>query len=694
MMVPMRISLFESLEPRTLLAGVHVITHGYQSSNNAPAWLSTMKDAIVARTGADTAVYNLRIVLSGGNPVVQSFTLASGISPFSTSSNNAEAVVVVDWAAASGVIFSGTNTDNVAQVISTQLLGTFPSIGLTQPLAQLPIYLGGHSRGSSVMSELARFLAEKGVWVDQLNTWDPHPVQQSFPITLNDPNVTVRDNVVFADNYYETSDIVAGVSVPGAYNVNLTGQPGMNHSATHTYYHGTIDRDATTDGDGGTVNNTWYGGNRASTAYDWSRQGQGTRPAAGLSSLGGGSATRVHVNLVGSSNWSNVGSVGATDGNDNVFQFGEPVTLSTRFQDVDGGATVSVWLDIDRTPFNSNATQLGASVVVSSTGATPGSAVQQFMTNWPALTDGVYRVFARIVNTDGFTRYAYSNNPIVAASAGALTVNKTWTGDIAGDSNWTTAGNWTPGGAPGVTDRAMVGGATVNVSSSLTLFSLGVLAGATVGVGPHGSRVLRLTGSFAALGNGRVDLADNAMIVDDAQSLNLPAVQSALVAGYASGSWNGPGITSSAAAGASGGSTRTAIGLALASDLFSTFPATFAGQSVDSTSVLMRYTLAGDANLDRTVNGADFNILAGSFGSAGQRWSGADFTFDSLTNGSDFNVLAANFGKSLPGDATGSRSSSHGTGTLMGGSNSAPASLFASRKIDDEQGSSVDWAAS
>ena len=78
------------------------------------------------------------------------------------------------------------------------------------------------------------------------------------------------------------------------------------------------------------------------------------------------------------------------------------------------------------------------------------------------------------------------------------------------------------------------------------------------------------------------------------------------------------------------------------------FPATFAGQSIDNTSVLVRYTAYGDANLDGVVDTTDFNILASNFSGSGKRWSQADFNYDGATDTVDFNLLASNFSAVVP----------------------------------------------
>src|SRR4051812_45700966 len=98
---------FHQLESRTLLNGLTIITHGYQAfSSSAPAWVSTMKDAVVARLGADTTVYKMKLDYNSGGPYVSSFTRIAGPAQNSAASSKAESVLLLDWAADSGVIFT------------------------------------------------------------------------------------------------------------------------------------------------------------------------------------------------------------------------------------------------------------------------------------------------------------------------------------------------------------------------------------------------------------------------------------------------------------------------------------------------------------------------------------------------------------------------------------------------------------
>jgi hypothetical protein len=152
---------------------------------------------------------------------------------------------------------------------------------------------------------------------------------------------------------------------------------------------------------------------------------------------------------------------------------------------------------------------------------------------------------------------------------------------------------------------------------------------------------------------GVLDLTDNALVVDYTGGSPLNAVRSLLTSGYAAGAWNGAGIRSSTAA----GGTTHALGYAEATDLYTVFPATFAGLSVDNTSVLVRYVRYGDANLGGNVDLADFNKLASNFGASPRSWSQGNFDYDNDVDLSDFNKMASNFGLATAPTAAAGRGS-------------------------------------
>lgn len=184
------------------------------------------------------------------------------------------------------------------------------------------------------------------------------------------------------------------------------------------------------------------------------------------------------------------------------------------------------------------------------------------------------------------------------------------------------------------------GAAHVIFDEAITLGGLRFGNGGTAEVVAGGANVLRSFGLTIAAGS-KLDLNDNPMIIDYSVGSPLTTVRNRLTSGYNGGTWTGNGIMSSTAAATPG----YALGYAEASALFSAFPATFSGQSVDNTTVLIDYTRYGDANLDRQVNLADFNRMASNFGTNGG-WSEGNFNYDSAINLADFNLLASNFGQS------------------------------------------------
>jgi T5SS/PEP-CTERM-associated repeat protein len=143
---------------------------------------------------------------------------------------------------------------------------------------------------------------------------------------------------------------------------------------------------------------------------------------------------------------------------------------------------------------------------------------------------------------------------------------------------------------------------------------------------------------------GTLDLTDNDLIIDYDLTTPLLAVADQIRTAYNGGAWNGNGITSTSA-----NANNVALGYAESSSIFATFPATFSGQQVDDTAVLVKFTRYGDANLDGTVNLADFNALAANFGQSNRFWRQGDFNYDGTINLQDFNKLAANFGLGAAG---------------------------------------------
>jgi hypothetical protein len=191
-----------------------------------------------------------------------------------------------------------------------------------------------------------------------------------------------------------------------------------------------------------------------------------------------------------------------------------------------------------------------------------------------------------------------------------------------------------------------VGTAQAIFNSSIDLNSLTVGPGGTVSLLAGGNKLL-YTHTLAVTGNGTVDLADNAAIVDYTGASPIASIKTLLTNGYNGANWNGVGVNSSVAAANVG--HHTALGYAEAADIGS--PATFRGHAVDNTSVLISYAYYGDANLDKTVGLTDFTFLAANFNGVGKGWSRGNFNYDAAgtVDLTDFTLLAANFNSTLPG---------------------------------------------
>jgi autotransporter-associated beta strand protein len=208
----------------------------------------------------------------------------------------------------------------------------------------------------------------------------------------------------------------------------------------------------------------------------------------------------------------------------------------------------------------------------------------------------------------------------------------------------------TNGGAISATSIAMSGSARVAVSS----FANGSPALTRQGHVSAASQAIATT-SLSLASGAQLDLRNNSLIVNYPGPTPFATFRAAIVTAYsptATGHWTGPGITSSNAASDSG----AAVGYAEASDVLSALlasagtNATFLGQKVDDTSIVVRYTLAGDATLDGVVNFDDLVRLAQNYNIAGGRiWSGGDFTYDGNVNFADLVLLAQNYNVGLPG---------------------------------------------
>jgi hypothetical protein len=176
-------------------------------------------------------------------------------------------------------------------------------------------------------------------------------------------------------------------------------------------------------------------------------------------------------------------------------------------------------------------------------------------------------------------------------------------------------------------------------ANSLTV-SAGSMKFNTDGTNAGVSRVTVLNVTSGAT----LDLANNSVVVDYAGTSPVNSIRSALLsgrgaAGVGNATWRGTGITSSTAAGDPQG---LAIGYAENSALPMGAFSTFGGQSVDSSSVLVKYTRAADADLDGVVNDNDVTIVGAFYlqPNTGE-WYFGDFDYSGRVDDGDVTLLGA-----------------------------------------------------
>ena len=259
----------------------------------------------------------------------------------------------------------------------------------------------------------------------------------------------------------------------------------------------------------------------------------------------------------------------------------------------------------------------------------------------------------------------FNNSGMVNVQTGTLALNGggNQTGSFSVGSGATLGfgggGNFQSGsGVTGAGILAVTGGTlamnTVNAYTGGTTVNGGALIEGVAGALPSGK--VTITGgklildagtgisqitSLAMSGTGVFDISNNEIIINYGSGPDpISSVAALIASGYARGAWNGPGIISSTAANTPG----YGVGYADSAD---------PGNPADlpSGTIEVKYTLLGDADLNGTVNGIDFGILAANFNKGITGWDEGDFDYNNIVNGIDFGDLAANYNKGVAGAA-------------------------------------------
>lgn len=255
-----------------------------------------------------------------------------------------------------------------------------------------------------------------------------------------------------------------------------------------------------------------------------------------------------------------------------------------------------------------------------------------------------------ILFNGGSNRFALITNWDIQWQPSKYDIARIATGTAIVDAVGQHAGTLLIGTEPGNAGTLKITSGWLRVENTLQVGSTSVgagtldLSGGTVKV----LKVLRVRDTGKILFNGgAVDLQAGLAVFDYSSVSPLATVQAAIASGYHAGAWDGAGINSSVIPVVTAG--RMALGFAEVSSLSST--STFWGQSVDPNTVVVAYTFAGDATLDRMVDSQDFNAFLSGYGTSTIQWTQGDFNYDGKVNAIDFNYIAGNFGLSFSSPA-------------------------------------------
>ena len=161
----------------------------------------------------------------------------------------------------------------------------------------------------------------------------------------------------------------------------------------------------------------------------------------------------------------------------------------------------------------------------------------------------------------------------------------------------------------------------------------------SVNIVPAGTDASSSRLSSLAIGQGgRMDLANNDLIVDYTGPSPSSAVSQLLIRGRSGGSWTGDGLTSSIAA--AHPSHATTLGAMEASDFTAATGAnTFSGQTIDNSAILVKYTWYGDTDFNGVVNFDDYARIDTGFNLGRSGWVNGDFDFNNIVNFDDYSLI-------------------------------------------------------
>jgi hypothetical protein len=155
-------------------------------------------------------------------------------------------------------------------------------------------------------------------------------------------------------------------------------------------------------------------------------------------------------------------------------------------------------------------------------------------------------------------------------------------------------------------------------------------------VGTNGSRVISLS-SLTMSPTAVLDLFDNDLILQAtpaSRQAMLALIENLVRSGRAGGAWNGPGLRSATAA---NNALRTTGLAAILNDRGDGTPVRtiFDGETVNTSSILVKYTYNGDANEDGVLNADDYAQIDAGFATRANGYLNGDFNLSGGPPNSD-----------------------------------------------------------
>jgi hypothetical protein len=251
---------------------------------------------------------------------------------------------------------------------------------------------------------------------------------------------------------------------------------------------------------------------------------------------------------------------------------------------------------------------------------------------------GLERIVANLLGGDDSFNFNAPTAATVLFNGGTSTTADTIT--VAGGT-WTLAAD-AIGGTANLNINVNAG-ATARFNATQHLNRLALAGGVAIVASGGGNTIV--TKSLDITGSGRIDLADNDLVIDYAAGTSSPmnTILPWLLAGRNDGDWLGNGIASSSA----GDTGLIGLGIGEAADLLGiagTETGLFGTEPVDASAVVIKYTYLGDANLDGIISGDDYSSIDFNIGVAGASgYSNGDFNYDGIISGDDYSTIDFNF---------------------------------------------------